>query len=134
MRQWPKRKVKRVRIEIIPMIDVMMFLLVFFVLISVNVLPSRGINIAVPSAQQPDRIEERKRVTVALAPGNGLFLDGDPLTMAELPAKLHVPDGAPKPLVTIAGDAGTELQRLVDVIAALKEAGIPAASIIAKPR
>ena len=116
------------------MIDVMMFLLVFFVLISVNVLPSRGINLAVPTAVQPDRIEERKRVTLALAPGNSLFLDGEPVTLDDLPARLRTPDGAPKPLVTIAGEAATELQRLVDVIAMLKQAGIPAASIIAKPR
>ena len=39
MRNWPARPRKAPRIEIIPMIDVMMFLLVFFVLISLNSLP-----------------------------------------------------------------------------------------------
>ena len=42
MRSWPEKKERRARIEIIPMIDVMMFLLVFFVLISLNVLPALG--------------------------------------------------------------------------------------------
>ena len=40
MRSWPLRTRKASRIEIIPMIDVMMFLLVFFVLISINALPA----------------------------------------------------------------------------------------------
>jgi len=48
MRAWPQRARKSVRIEIIPMIDVMMFLLVFFVLISINVLPALGLKVALP--------------------------------------------------------------------------------------
>ncbi|MFX8708186.1 biopolymer transporter ExbD, partial [Acinetobacter baumannii] len=36
MRAWPEKKKRSARIEIIPMIDVMMFLLVFFVLLSIN--------------------------------------------------------------------------------------------------
>lgn len=48
MRTWPKRPTKSVRIEIIPMIDVMMFLLVFFVLISIHVLPALGLKVALP--------------------------------------------------------------------------------------
>ena len=40
MRRWDDEGSARVRIEIIPMIDVMMFLLVFFVLISINVIPA----------------------------------------------------------------------------------------------
>lgn len=40
---------KKARIEIIPMIDVMMFLLVFFVLISLNVIPALGIKTSLPA-------------------------------------------------------------------------------------
>jgi len=39
-----------------------------------------------------------------------------------------------KPAVIIAGDGGSELQNLVDVLDVLKSTGIPAASIIAKAR
>ena len=55
MRNWPERKRSRARIEIIPMIDVMMFLLVFFVLISTNVLPALGLRVALPHAAAPDQ-------------------------------------------------------------------------------
>jgi len=53
MRSWPARVRKASRIEIIPMIDVMMFLLVFFVLISINALPALGLKVALPYAADP---------------------------------------------------------------------------------
>jgi hypothetical protein len=37
MRTWDEPKKRKAHIELIPMIDVMMFLLVFFVLVSLNV-------------------------------------------------------------------------------------------------
>ena len=40
MRNWSEPKKNKAHIELIPMIDVMMFLLVFFVLISLNVIPA----------------------------------------------------------------------------------------------
>ena len=49
MRTFPDFAVKKARIEVIPMIDVMMFLLVFFVLISINVIPAGGLKVALPS-------------------------------------------------------------------------------------
>ena len=52
MRQWQQTQRKKARIEIIPMIDVMMFLLVFFVLISVNVIPALGIKTEQPNSSQ----------------------------------------------------------------------------------
>ncbi|MEI6469787.1 MAG: biopolymer transporter ExbD, partial [Betaproteobacteria bacterium] len=45
MRTFPDFAVKKARIEVIPMIDVMMFLLVFFVLISINVIPAGGLKV-----------------------------------------------------------------------------------------
>lgn len=41
MRTWDEPKKRKAHIELIPMIDVMMFLLVFFVLVSLNVIPAR---------------------------------------------------------------------------------------------
>ena len=51
---WQDQPRRKARIEIIPMIDVMMFLLVFFVLISMNVIPATGIKTQLPGSTQPD--------------------------------------------------------------------------------
>ena len=45
-----KREMKHTKIEIIPMIDTMFFLLVFFVLASLNIIDLRGLNLDLPSA------------------------------------------------------------------------------------
>jgi biopolymer transport protein ExbD len=89
MRVWPKRRERKARVEIIPMIDVMMFLLVFFVLISVNVIPNRSLNIAVPTSTTAEKVEERKRLTITIAPEGDLFLEGEAITLVDLPEKLR---------------------------------------------
>jgi len=48
MRFRASREIKRTKIEIIPMIDTMFFLLVFFILASLNIIDLRGINIELP--------------------------------------------------------------------------------------
>ena len=132
MRTWPVRPRKSPRIEIIPMIDVMMFLLVFFVLISLNALPSRGLKVALPYAADAAHLDVPKRVTVTLAANGDVYLDGAKTDLAELGRQLQVLAQSTKLTVIIAGDQNAHLQPLVSVLDALKSAGIGSASIIAR--
>ena len=50
MRFSERREMKKTKIEIIPMIDTMFFLLVFFILASLNIIDLRGLNLDLPSA------------------------------------------------------------------------------------
>jgi biopolymer transport protein ExbD len=134
MRQWPTRSSKRVRLEVIPMIDVMMFLLVFFVLISINVLPALGLKVALPRSATPARLEETRRVTLTLSADGSLFLEGRPITIEHLSEELEELEEHSKIAVVIAGDGRAMLQRLVDVLDALKRANVSAASIITKQK
>ena len=132
MRTWPVRTRKSPRIEIIPMIDVMMFLLVFFVLISLNALPSRGLKVALPYAADATHLDVPKRVTVTLAANGDVYLDGAKTDLGELGKELQVLAQNAKLTVIIAGDQNAHLQPLVSLLDALKSAGIGSASIIAK--
>ena len=132
MRTWPVRPRKSPRIEIIPMIDVMMFLLVFFVLISLNALPSRGLKVALPYAADATHLDVHKRVTLTLAANGDVYLDGVKTDLAELGRQLHELAQNAKLTVVIAGDQNAHLQPLVSVLDTLKSAGISSASIIAK--
>ncbi len=134
MRSWPQKRERKARIEIIPMIDVMMFLLVFFVLISINVLPALGLKINPPTSSQTQRVVDRTKVMVSIDHDGNDFLDGRPVTLAELPDRLRPQPGEQAPVVIIAGDGATELQNLVNVLDALKQAGITNAAIVAKAR
>jgi biopolymer transport protein ExbD len=133
MRTWPERKRKTVRIEIIPMIDVMMFLLAFFVLISSNVLPALGLKVALPHSASPSKIDEPKRITITIAGDGSVYLEGARTTIEHLPDQLRALSVDAKIAVIIAGDRATKLQSLVDVLDALKHGDVPAASIVTKP-
>jgi biopolymer transport protein ExbD len=134
MRAWPIKEKRQARIEIIPMIDVMMFLLVFFVLISINVLPALGLRIKPPTSTNSDRIVEKTRLTVGIDHDGRTFLDGQPITLPELPERLKAATEPGKQLsVVIAGDGESSLQTLVDVMEAMKSAGVTSTQIVTKP-
>lgn len=117
------------------MIDVMMFLLVFFVLISINVLPALGLKIKPPSSARPDQIVERQRVTISLDRDGKTYLDGQPIALADIPEKLAAAasiDMTKKVAVVIAGDEAAALQNLISVLDALKIAGVGSAQIVTR--
>ena len=132
MRSWPVRTRKASRIEIIPMIDVMMFLLVFFVLISINALPALGLRVALPYASNPAHLEVTRRVTLTLTADGEVYLDGTRAGLDEITEQLRAMARDAKLTVIISGDRNARLQPLVSVLDALKRAGVVSATIIAK--
>jgi biopolymer transport protein ExbD len=115
------------------MIDVMMFLLVFFVLISLNALPALGLRVALPYASHAAHLDLPRRVTLTLSAAGEVYLDGERLGLAELATRLQAMSRESKLTVIIAGDQRAQLQPLVHVLDALKQAGIASATIIARP-
>lgn len=135
MRRWEESGRAKARIEVIPMIDVMMFLLVFFVLISVNVIPAMGLRTHLPVSAEPEKFEARKSVVITLSKDGQMQLDGAPVEMDVLAALLAERREPGKELqITINGDEGVTLQRLVEVFDVLKKNGYSAVNIAAHPK
>lgn len=135
MRSWGQKKAAKARIEIIPMIDVMMFLLVFFVLISINVIPALGVKTKLPSSSQSQDLKAVKNAIVTLAKSGEVQLDGKAVEVAELAGRIKSQASAQQKVnVIVNGDAGVEMQRLIDVMDALKEGGLESISIAAKKK
>ena len=132
MRTWPTRSRKAARIEIIPMIDVMMFLLVFFVLISLNALPALGLRVALPYASNPAHLDVTRRVTVTLTADGEVFVDGEKSGPADITERLRALAQEAKLTVVISGDKSAQLQPLVTVLDALKAAGVVSATIVTR--
>ncbi|UUX96146.1 biopolymer transporter ExbD [Aquabacterium sp. J223] len=133
MRTFPQRRERKARIEIIPMIDVMMFLLVFFVLISTNVLPALGLKVSLPGSAQPERLkDEPVRITLTVDRDGAVYVDGQSTPMAQVAARLKAVAGSRQAKVIIAGDGSANLQTLVALLDQLKAAGMPAASIVTR--
>jgi biopolymer transport protein ExbD len=134
MRSWPQKTEKRARIEIIPMIDVMMFLLVFFVLISTNVIPALGLKVNPPVSGHPDKVLEKTKFIVGIDKEGRTFLDGAPMELIDLIPRLRAAAAEKPTTVVIAGDESTALQNLVSVLDALKSAGISSAQIVTRAK
>jgi biopolymer transport protein ExbD len=132
MRSWPTRTRKAARIEIIPMIDVMMFLLVFFVLISLNALPALGLRVVLPTAANPTHLDIVKRVTLTLTADGEIYIDGEKTSLDGVTERLRAMAQDSKLTVVISGDRDARLQPLVNLLDALKRAGIVAATVIAR--
>jgi len=144
MRRFPNQPRKRTRIEIIPMIDVMMFLLVFFVLISINVIPALGLKMKLPKSSQAREDHPPKRVILGISSQGDFLLDGVEFRSLESmqPSLIKLRDEASanggdlkKNLVVIInGDQESKLQQLVDVMDLLKSNGIDSMTIASKKK
>ena len=136
MRQWQQSPRKKARIEIIPMIDVMMFLLVFFVLISVNVIPALGIKTQQPNSSQAQNLKTPdKQVVVTLGREGLIQLDGQTVELDRLVSTIKAKASASEPIAVIVNsDKGAEVQTLVDVMDAIKAAGLGKVALAARER
>lgn len=136
MRQWQQSPRKKARIEIIPMIDVMMFLLVFFVLISVNVIPALGIKTQQPNSSQVQNLKTPdKQVVVTLGREGLIQLDGQAVELDRLVDAIKAKASASEQIAVIVNsDKGAEVQTLVDVMDAIKAAGLGKVSLAARER
>ncbi len=124
MRSWNSRKQKSVRIEIIPMIDVMMFLLVFFVLLSLNVIPGFGFKTQQPASSFASPIQEPASKVVISISADALALDGQSLALAELIRALEQKTrGDKQARIVLNADKGVDVQRMVEVMDEVKRHG-----------
>lgn len=136
MRQWQQTQRKKARIEIIPMIDVMMFLLVFFVLISVNVIPALGIKTQQPSSSQVQQLKTKDvQVVVTLGKDESIQIDGRNILLTELTGAIRQKaNGSEQISVIVNSDKGAEVQTLVDVMDEIKKSGLGKVSLAARER
>ena len=120
---------RKARIEIIPMIDVMMFLLVFFVLISLHVIPALGIKTSLPGSKQPDKLIISKHAVVTVSKTGEVQLDGTQYAPEGLTSVLAKMNAAGELDVVINSDKEVSVQQLVDVMDSIKSAGITSIAI-----
>ncbi|WP_374315208.1 ExbD/TolR family protein [Aquabacterium sp.] len=125
---------RKARIEIIPMIDVMMFLLIFFVLISLNVIPAFGLKTVLPdSSTAKAASSDQPPVVVSLAADGSVALDGQKMPIADLGAaakQAHQKDARKR--FVVSADHTVQWQAVVSVMDALRAQGIDSVTFATK--
>ncbi|SMC37146.1 ExbD/TolR family protein [Polynucleobacter kasalickyi] len=135
MKRFAETTKRKSRIEIIPMIDVMMFLLVFFVLISLNVIPALGLKTKLPTSSSATQENPPKRIIVTLLRDGTIQADGQLLGNLEELTKLinlKKQEYSNNYTVVIQGDEAASMQSLIDVMDVLKKNNVESMTISAK--
>lgn len=111
------------RIEIVPMIDIMMFLLIFFMVTMLKMIDASGVKINVPQAATAATLPKTTLV-IAVAKDGDLFFEGQPVTTDVLTQALKARAETAKLQVLISGDKDVPLQGLLRAMDVARTAGV----------
>ena len=123
-----KGSTKRARIEIIPLIDIIFFLLATFIMVSLSMTKNQGVQVQLPTAASAaslgDNQEMDKAVTLSVNEKGEIFYNKDKITLAQLPLKLQTLKSSKDPKVIINSDANADFKNVVGVLDEVRKAGI----------
>ena len=120
---------KRARIEIIPLIDIIFFLLATFIMVSLSMTKNQGVQVALPTAASAaslgDQQELDKAVTLSVTGKGYVFWNKEKITLAQLPLRLQTLKSSSKdPKVILNSDAGADFKHVVAVLDEVRKIGI----------
>ncbi len=126
---------KKPRIEIIPFIDIMFFLLATFMMVSLSMIQNQGIPVNLPVATTAAREERKESSTVTIAENGSLYLDKEAMSKDELIEKLKAMKSAsPDFRVFINGDREANFGDAVSILDEIRKAGITKVAIQTQPQ
>ena len=120
---------KSARIEIIPLIDIIFFLLATFIMVSLSMTKNQGVQVSLPVASSAaplaDQQEMEKAVTLSVTEKGEVFFNKEKITIAQLPLKLQTFKSTAKdPKVIINGDGVANFKYVVAVLDEVRKIGI----------
>ncbi len=120
---------KKARIEIIPLIDIIFFLLATFIMVSLSMSKNQGVQVALPTAGTAaalgDQQELDKAVTLSVSEKGDVFYNKEKITLAQLPLKLQTLKSTSKdPRVIINSDGAANFKNVVGVLDEVRKIGI----------
>jgi biopolymer transport protein ExbD len=128
----PKR---RSRIVIIPLIDIMFFLLASFMMVSLQMSKTQNIKVRLPSAMEAQQDYKPNMVNIAVDKSGGVWLEKKQISLAELGTVLSNRFGADPDLpVYIGGDRDTLHGDMAKVYQTVRAAGIQNVAFITESK
>ncbi len=116
---------KKARIEIIPLIDIMFFLLASFMMVSLSQVHMKGIRVNLPTGQSGETQSKRDYISVSVDSNGNAYFDKDEMKdydqLAAILKKVH--DENPEAKVFVRGDADTVHGNIIRVLDILRSVG-----------
>jgi len=116
---------KHARIEIIPLIDIMFFLLASFMMVSLSQTHMKGIKVALPSASIPPPNQAKDYVSVRVGAGNAVSFDGQYVTDDQiLPRLFQLHAANPNIKISISAEGMARHGDVITVLDKVRRVGI----------
>jgi biopolymer transport protein ExbD len=134
MRLQKKGNFKKARIEIIPMIDTIFFLLVFFMISTLSMSRFTGVQVNLPKAASGSQ-PPTETVVISLTMDNQLFFNKTQIPVDSLRESLITELAKNSELlVVINADDGVEHGKVVEIMDQTRQTGATKLSIAVKPK
>jgi biopolymer transport protein ExbD len=86
---FPKPSIRRARIEIVPMIDTIFFLLVFFMMSTLSMVKLQAIGLSIPRDAAKGSSKPPSHVVLSISPKGEYYLQGRRLEVTALPGEFR---------------------------------------------
>jgi biopolymer transport protein ExbD len=129
----PRRGPEKARIEIIPMIDIIFFLLVFFMLSTLSMTINRGLPVNLPRAASSQK-DLRENVNITVTKDGDVFLNKESLALQDITTKVQAAlQKDPELLAIITADDQAFHGTIVEVMDTIRLAGVSRLAIAVQP-
>ena len=129
MKNWvsiQKQPMKKARIEIIPMIDTIFFLLVFFMFTSLSMVKMKGMDISLPKDSTATSQKPPPQVVITIDPAGNYFLNTDQIDGTQLQTELQKrTDAKPDTVFIVNVNKSRQTQDIITVMDAVNNVRIP---------
>ena len=116
---------KHARIEIIPLIDIMFFLLASFMMVSLSQTHMKGIKVALPQATQAPPNELNRPISIRVGAGNTVSFDGQLVNDDQvMPRLFQLHSANPDLKVSISAEGMARHGDVITVLDEVRRAGI----------
>ncbi len=113
---------KRARIEMLPLIDIVFLLLVFFIYAMLSMTVHQGLRVDLPAAVTA-QADKRDFVNITITRDNRLLVNQVPVSLDNLIGEIRLHEGRDRP-VFISGDRRADLGLAIQVLDRLRKAGL----------
>lgn len=130
----PRQK-RRARIEIIPLIDIIFFLLATFMMVSLSMIKNQGLSVHLPVAGSGTPQDRNNLVTISVSENGSYGWNKKTIDPSELAARLvRLKADQPEAKVIINGDNRVQLQSVVTILDEARKAGLAKVVIQTTPK
>lgn len=125
---------KKARIEMIPLIDIVFLLLVFFIYAMLSMTVQRGVKVSIPKSET-GTVNQAEYISISINANNEVFLNKEKVLINDLPEKvISIMANNPNQKVYINGDEKAGLGVAIEILDLLRINGIEEINFVTKKK